>query len=137
MEEVVIYTDGASRGNPGKAGIGIVIYDSEKKTLLAEVAEYIGKTTNNVAEYKALIRALEEAKKLDCQRLRIYTDSDLLVKQFNGIYRVKHENLQPLFTQVKKLTQDFVQVQVTHVRREYNKEADKLANQGIDKSLLI
>lgn len=134
MEEVIIHTDGASRGNPGKAGIGVVIYDQNKKDVLAEVAEYIGETTNNVAEYKALIRALEEAEKLSCKRLNIYTDSDLLVKQFNGIYRVKHENLQPLFAQVKKLASSFEKVKVEHVRREYNKDADKLANQGVDKS---
>lgn len=134
MEEVIIHTDGASRGNPGKAGIGVIIYDQNKKDVLVEVAEYIGETTNNVAEYKALIRALEEATKLSCKRLNIYTDSDLLVKQFNGIYRVKHENLQPLFAQVKKLAGSFEKVKVEHVRREYNKDADKLANQGVDKS---
>jgi len=137
MEEVIIHTDGASRGNPGKAGIGVVIYDKDKKDVLVEIAEYIGETTNNVAEYKALIRALEEAQKLACKKISIYTDSDLLVKQFNGIYRVKHENLQPLFAQVKNLTGNFEQVKVEHVRREYNKEADKLANKGIDNARLI
>lgn len=131
MGRYTIFSDGASRGNPGEAGIGIVIYNENQEKVM-EVAEYIGIETNNVAEYTALIRGLEEASKLGVTEVEVFADSELMVKQMKGVYKVKNPGLQTLFQQAKKLTQNFNLFEITHVRREKNKEADKLANLGID-----
>jgi ribonuclease HI len=122
MSSVIIYSDGASKGNPGDAGIGIVISD-EKGKVLREVAEYIGKTTNNVAEYSALIRGLREAAELDATQIEIRTDSELLARQL----------LKPLFEEAISLLRVFERVSISHVVRGLNKRADELANEGVKK----
>lgn len=125
-----IYIDGAARGNPGPAGIGVVI-KSGGKTIL-EVSDYIGKTTNNVAEYLALIRGLEEALLLGAKEAECFSDSELLVKQIQGEYKVKNEGLSPLFHHLQSLMVKFKKFSITHKAREENKHADALANRGID-----
>lgn len=128
---VVIFTDGGSRGNPGPAGTGVVIKDQDGAILYA-VGEYIGETTNNVAEYKALIRALEQAVKLGATELQINMDSELIVKQMLGQYKIKEPGLQVLAAEVIKLKNNFANVSFKHIKREYNQEADKLVNQALD-----
>lgn len=125
-----IFIDGAARGNPGPAGIGVLIKNGSQTIL--EVSDFIGETTNNVAEYEALLRGLVEANKLNINQIEVISDSELLVKQIKGEYRVKNESLKPLFEQAQELIQLFSSFKITHVRREKNKAADKLANQGID-----
>jgi ribonuclease HI len=131
-KSLVAYVDGAARGNPGPAGIGVVLSDSEGN-VVKEVAEPLGRTTNNVAEYSALIRALEEARALGCSRISVYTDSELMARQISGQYRVKTEHLFPLYQRVTILLTYFERASVTHVRREQNKRADALSNIGADK----
>ncbi|MEO6796580.1 MAG: ribonuclease HI family protein [Candidatus Dormibacter sp.] len=130
-ESVVVHTDGASRGNPGPASIGIVIARTDGKVLL-ELGEALGTTTNNVAEYTAVIRALEQAVKLGAKRARVMMDSQLVVRQLNGSYRVKHAEMIPLYRRVLELIQRFEAVTFEHVPREENVEADRLANQALD-----
>ncbi|MBI5079029.1 ribonuclease HI family protein [Candidatus Saganbacteria bacterium] len=132
--KATIYTDGAARGNPGPAGIGIVIKKGHE-TLL-EAAAYIGKTTNNVAEYLALIRGLEEALLLRAEEVEVFADSELLVKQINGEYKVKNEGLIPLSHHARSLVAKFKRFSITHKAREENKRADALANRGIDEHSL-
>lgn len=129
-----IFSDGGARGNPGPAGAGAVIYDEDKK-IIAEISEYLGKMTNNQAEYTALILALEKAKELNAKELDCYLDSDLVVKQLKREYRVKDKKLEPLFVKVWNLTFSFEKVNFSHVMREKNKEADRLVNQAIDKAV--
>lgn len=128
--KVIIYSDGASKGNPGDAGIGVVISDEGGATL-REIADYIGKQTNNVAEYAALIRGLQEAADLGATQVEIRTDSELLARQLTGVYKVKAPNLKPLFEELISLLRVFERASVTHVMRELNKRADELANEGI------
>jgi len=125
------FTDGGARGNPGPAAIGVAIYDDQDQ-LVHEVSEYLGHQTNNFAEYTALVRALEEAKKLGADRLSCFLDSELVVKQLAGEYRVKNPDLRVLFEQAKKLACDFSRVTFEHVRREKNKAADRLVNEALD-----
>jgi ribonuclease HI len=131
---VHIYTDGAARGNPGPAGIGVVIKNENK--VLLEVADYIGKTTNNIAEYMALIRALEEAIDMGHKSVEAFADSELMVKQVNGEYKVKNEGLLPLYLHLRSLIKKFNHFSLTHTPRESNIHADKLANKGIDDATL-
>ncbi|NQU17711.1 MAG: ribonuclease HI family protein [Candidatus Saganbacteria bacterium] len=128
--KIQVFTDGAARGNPGPAGIGVAIKSKDKT--IKEVFDYIGETTNNVAEYTALLRGLEETLILEHKEAHFYSDSELLVKQITGEYRVKNEKLKPLFMNAKLLIKRFKKFSISHVRREQNKEADLLANQGID-----
>jgi ribonuclease HI len=128
--KVQIFTDGAARGNPGPAGIGVVIRN--EKEVLLEVADYIGKTTNNVAEYMALIRGLEEAIDMGQRSVEVFADSELIVRQVNGEYKVKNEGLAPLFYNVKSLIRKFSHFSITHIPREANEHADELSNKGID-----
>lgn len=132
MKAVTIYTDGASRGNPGDAGIGVVVA-AEDGTILREIGEYIGKTTNNVAEYSALIRGLREAIDLGADAINISTDSQLMVFQLTGIYKVKSPNLKPFYQEAINLLQRFRKVSISHVVRDLNKRADQLANEGVNK----
>lgn len=125
----IAFTDGASRGNPGHAGLGIVLY--ENKELKEQISEYLGKMTNNEAEYYALIRALERVKGLGESSLVVCSDSEFLVKQLRGEYKVKSEKIKPLYEKVKEL-QESIQLSLQWVPREENKEADSLANQAID-----
>ena len=125
------HVDGAARGNPGPAGIGVVIEDAEGN-VVKEVGEPLGRTTNNVAEYTAMVRALEEARGLGCDKIAVYTDSELMAHQLNGKYAVKAAHLIPLYQRVRLLLGQFDAASVTHVRREYNKRADALSNIGAD-----
>lgn len=132
MKKVIVYTDGGARGNPGPAGIGAVIYDLEKN-ILAEVSEYIGETTNNQAEYRAVIAAIKKARNLGVSEIDFFLDSELVVKQLNREYRVKNKDLAPLFVQIYNESLNFKKVTYTHIRREMNTEADKLANLAMDR----
>lgn len=129
--KLTIYTDGGARGNPGPAGIGAVLYD-EQKNIVAEISEYIGETTNNQAEYKAVVAAITKAKELGAEELDFYLDSELVVRQLNREYKVKSNGLAPLFVQVYNAILSFKKVTFSHVRREMNKEADRLVNLAID-----
>ena len=131
MNKLIIYTDGGARGNPGPAAIGAVICD-EKGTELSRISEYIGQTTNNQAEYKALITALENALKLESKDIICHLDSELVVRQLQGKYKVREEGLKPLASEVLRLTAKFDQVKFVHVPREKNKLADELVNKVLD-----
>jgi ribonuclease HI len=130
-KKLIIYCDGGSRGNPGPAGLGAVIYD-ENKNKLFEISEFLGVTTNNQAEYKGVLQAIKKAKELKAKDLSFYLDSELIVKQMNGQYRVKNKDLLPIYMEIRKYILDFQKVEFNHVRREYNKEADALANMAMD-----
>lgn len=126
-----LYTDGGSRGNPGPAGIGFVLtIDGEK----IEGSDFIGEATNNQAEYRALLAGLERAQQENVSELHVCMDSELIVKQVRGEYRVKHVDLKPLYEKVKLFLNQFAQVSFVHVRREKNKEADALVNKAIDRA---
>jgi ribonuclease HI len=126
--------DGAARGNPGEAGCGAVIYD-ETGTVRQALCRYLGKATNNVAEYEGLLLGLEAVLRLGGVRLRVESDSQLLVRQLNGLYRVKDEKLKPLHQRALGLLQRLERYRIIHVRREQNQQADRLANQAIDTAL--
>ncbi|GAH90280.1 unnamed protein product [marine sediment metagenome] len=128
---MVIYADGASRGNPGPAAIGAVIKD-ERGRLIASISQRIGKATNNQAEYRAIISALEEADRLGARQVDIKMDSELVVKQINGEYRVKKATLKPLYRQVKQRQGSLEGFTITHILRQQNIEADKLANKALN-----
>jgi ribonuclease HI len=129
-----LYSDGASRGNPGNGGGGAVLYD-ESGAVIATVKRYLGVCTNNEAEYRALMLGLEEALRRGIKNLKIFLDSELLVRQIEGIYRVKNQNLQGLMHEVRKLLSLLDTYNVEHVAREKNKMADSLANEAIDEAL--
>jgi len=129
-DAAVIHIDGASRGNPGEAAYAVVIALPGRAPI--EESGVLGKETNNVAEYTALLKALEKAKHLGLKRLRIHSDSELLVKQVNGEYRVKNDDLKWLYDEARGLIKDFASVTLTHVRREQNKRADELCNIALD-----
>lgn len=124
-----LYTDGGARGNPGPAGIGVVLKVKSKKS---KVKKYIGKATNNQAEYQALLAGLELAQSNGVDELKVFMDSELIVKQMQGEYRVKNPDLKPLFAQALALTNKFISVSWHHIPREKNKAADKLVNEAID-----
>jgi len=123
--------DGGSRGNPGPAAYGVVIRDGSGE-LVAKLKKYIGRMSNNVAEYYGLIAALDYAQSHKIRALRVESDSELLVKQMRGQYKVKSADLQPLFERAKKMTQGFESFRIDHVYREQNREADALANEALD-----
>ena len=129
--KVVLYTDGASRGNPGPASIGAVLYD-EEDAIVVTVSEEIGTATNNVAEYSAVIAGLEVAAQLGADEVELRSDSLLLVRQISGEYRVKAAGLKPLHARVRALLSEFASVEVNHVPREQNEVADALANAALD-----
>jgi ribonuclease HI len=129
--EAVLWTDGAARGNPGPAGIGAILKSPSGEVLFTG-SEYLGHTTNNVAEYKAVLLGLQGALAQGIRKVEVRADSELLIKQLRGEYRVKSPGLKPLFDEARKLLARFASVKLTHVRRELNGEADRLANQGID-----
>ena len=131
--EWLLMVDGASRGNPGEAGCGAVIYDPEGATA-RELSRYLGKATNNVAKYAGLLMGLEEAIKLGVKRLRVESDSELLVRQLNGIYKVREPRLIELHKRAQELLRRFESHRIRHVPREQNRVADKLANRGIDEA---
>jgi len=127
---VRLFTDGGARGNPGPAAIGGVLYQGSKK--INTFSEYIGETTNNQAEYQALIKGLKLALASDIQELTCYLDSELVVKQLNKEYKVKDVGLSKLFVKAWNLVIKFKKISFHHVRRELNKEADALVNQALD-----
>ena len=131
--KLTIYTDGGARGNPGPAGIGVVILD-EQGNAVAKISKYIGEATNNQAEYKALIAGLAKAKELGAREILVFLDSELAVKQLNREYRVKDKDLAPLFVQVYNISLGFKKIVFKHVSREKNKPADKLVNLALDKA---
>ena len=134
FQKVIMYTDGGARGNPGKAAVGVVIEPIGK-----EFSATIGEATNNIAEYRALIfglQKLEEAcgrEKSKALEVEVRSDSELMVKQLNGVYRVKDEKLQPLFVKARELASVFKKVIFTSIPREKNKRADALVNEALDK----
>lgn len=124
------YVDGASRGNPGKAGAGVWIEGDPPNELTC----YLGEATNNEAEYQALLVALKEAHRRGVAGVQIYSDSELLVRQVQGGYQIRSEKLRPLYEQVKDLIERFAEFEIQHVPREKNREADRLANKAIDQA---
>jgi ribonuclease HI len=133
-KEWLLMVDGAARGNPGDAGCGAAIYD-ENGSLVKELSRYLGRATNNVAEYEGLLMGLEALRQLGQKNIVVQSDSQLMVRQLNGEYRVKDEKLKTLFDQGKHLLRQFDSYRILHVRREMNKLADRLANLGIDQAL--
>jgi len=131
QEPFVLHSDGAARGNPGPAGAGAVLYDPDGREV-ARLHRYLGETTNNVAEYQALLLGLEAALARGVTHLAVRLDSELIVRQLQGAYRVKAPHLKPLFQQARDLLGRFQGVEVAHVPRAQNAVADKLANQAID-----
>lgn len=131
MKSLSIYCDGAARGNPGPAGAGAVLLN-EDGSIVSEISEYLGETTNNQAEYRALILAIEEAIKHKAASLIIFMDSELAVNQIKGTYRVKNDGLKELFKMVSQKLKSFESFTIKHIPREQNKEADRLANRAID-----
>ena len=125
--------DGGSRGNPGPAAYGVVVRDPRGE-IVARLKKYIGNNTNNVAEYFGLIAALDYAQNHGIRALRVESDSELMVKQMRGQYKVKSEELRPLFERAKKMSQTFESFRINHVYREQNKEADALVNQALDET---
>ena len=129
---VLAYTDGASRGNPGQSGIGVVLKDEEGNTL-ASHHDFIGTTTNNVAEYKALLHCLKMALETKCTRLVVHSDSELMVRQLQGRYKVKDKGLRAHFDEARRMLSSApFKFEIRHVAREENRQADELANKGID-----
>ncbi len=130
--KVVIEADGGSRGNPGPAGYGAVVYTEDRATVLAESKQAIGHATNNVAEYRGLIAGLEDAVKLDAAEVEVFMDSKLVVEQMAGRWKVKHPGLIELHTQARKLAARFDRISYAWIPRERNKHADRLANEAMD-----
>jgi len=126
-----LYTDGAARGNPGPAGAGAVII-SPNGHIVAKVGKYLGETTNNVAEYTGLIMGLKRAKAMGLRELEVFADSELVVKQLNGEYQVKADHLRPLFEEAQALLKGFPEIEVRHISREENTQADEMSNRAID-----
>lgn len=126
-----LFSDGGARGNPGPAAIGAVLYQDDEE--LATVSEYIGETTNNQAEYRAILAGVELALEKGVKELECFLDSELIVEQLNQRYKVKDKELAKLFVKVWNLTLKFDKISFTHVRREGNKRADQLVNQALDK----
>jgi ribonuclease HI len=133
MNELEIYIDGASKGNPGPSGIGVVI--TRGRQTIENISSYIGNTTNNIAEYTALLHALRKASELKAEALKINTDSQLLYKQVCKLYKIKNANIQELYSQVQALISGFKQVSIREIPREQNCGADKLATRAIREEL--
>ena len=133
MNSLKIYIDGASKGNPGPSGIGVIIYDGQE--VIKNISTYIGNATNNVAEYTALVYALQEALKLKAQILEINTDSQLLSRQLTKVYKIKSPNLVGLYNQALRSLLAFKRVLINSIPRENNKGADKLATEAIKAQL--
>lgn len=131
---IVVNVDGASKGNPGESGIGVAIFDKDLN-LIDEACDYLGVATNNVAEYKALILGIKLSTKYNAKRVLFKADSELMVKQIKGEYRVKNAQLKLLFTEAQGLLKKLPNWKIMHVPREENKEADLLANKGVEMSI--
>jgi ribonuclease HI len=133
-DRLILYIDGASRGNPGRAGAGIWITNREREKI-SEVSRYLGHKTNNEAEYWALLLGLREAKRLGGEALQIFTDSELVARQIKGVYRVKDLKLKALHKTVIENLKTFSSFEIGSIPREENKEADRLANQAIQRRI--
>ena len=129
--KLVLHVDGGSRGNPGPAAIGVVVSAPDGE-VVDEVAETIGVATNNVAEYKAVLRALERARELGADEVEVVNDSELVAKQLNGQYKVKHPAMRPLFLEAQAALRQFAKAEIRTVRREHNAHADSLVNAALD-----
>ncbi|MCE9568328.1 MAG: ribonuclease HI family protein [Planctomycetes bacterium] len=129
-DTATMHIDGASRGNPGPASYAVVL--ARPGLPVVEEADVIGKATNNVAEYTALVQGLELAAELGVKKLSVFSDSELMVKQMNGEYKVKHPDMLPLYQEAKQLLVAFEKFTITHVRREQNKRADEIGNDALD-----
>lgn len=132
-KKLTIYTDGGSRGNPGPAACGFIIL-LNNSTQIAAKAHFLGKATNNIAEYTGILKSLQHAKEIQADEIQLFSDSELIVKQINGQYRVKNVDLKKYYDQIMVILSGFRSWQVTHVYREKNKEADALVNQALDNS---
>ncbi|TSC56417.1 MAG: ribonuclease H [Parcubacteria group bacterium Gr01-1014_18] len=132
---IIIYSDGGSRGNPGPAGIGAVLWNADKTKKLAQISKYIGETTNNQAEYRALDAALDRAKELGAKTIECYLDSQLVVRQLEGKYKVKEPGIAAIFPAIKFKLHSFGTHSCHDIRRELNKDADALVNEALDKKL--
>lgn len=130
-KKLIIYTDGGARGNPGPAGIGVVIFN-EKQDIVGQYKKYIGETTNNQAEYKAVVLGLEKAKEFDAEEVEVNLDSELVCSQINGVYKLKNKDFQDSFIKIYNLKQSFKKIEFKYIPREKNKLADSLANQAMD-----
>ena len=131
VKRVVIFTDGVAEPNPGPAAIGATIKDEQGK-LITSISQPIGRATNNQAEYRAVIAALESAISLGASQVDMYSDSELVVRQINGRYRVKNASLKPLYQKVKQLQNQLKGFTITHVPRQQNREADSLAGKALE-----
>jgi len=137
MKKLIIHSDGGARGNPGPAAIGVVI-ETDSNEVIEEVSEYIGESTNNIAEYTAVLRGLQVLKVRFGEETRDLEidwklDSELVVKQLAGEYKVKNPGLRNIFLEIQDLRAHFPKLSLSHVRREENKEADRLVNEALDK----
>lgn len=136
-EKIIIYTDGGSRGNPGQAGIGVVMAD-EKGNKIKEYSNFLGIKTNNEAEYEAVIFGLQKIKallgkeKIKSAEVEVRVDSELVVRQLGGVYKIENEKLAPLFLKIWNMKIDFGKLSFKHIPREQNKEADRLANEAMN-----
>ena len=128
--KVTLYVDGSCKGNPGEGGAGVVIKDEQGKTV-SHVKRYLGPVTNNIAEYQALIMGLQEAHTLGSREVEIYLDSELVVNQINGAYRVRDSTLKTLEEEVRRLLRPFARWVIRHIPREENQEADRLAREAV------
>jgi ribonuclease HI len=128
---MILFCDGASRGNPGPGAYGYVLYQNE--AVIFEDGQFLGEVTNNIAEYQGLIRGLEAALKHGATSIVVKSDSELMVRQLNGIYKVRTPHILVLFQQAKALLQNFKEIEILHIRREQNKRADALCNQALDR----
>jgi ribonuclease HI len=134
--KILLHIDGAAKGNPGPAAIGLIAFTPDGNELF-QLSQYIGEATNNVAEYTALIEGLKLSIKHDIETIRIASDSELMVRQLNGLYKVKKPHLKTLYEEALHLMQQFKQVKIFHVRREENTKADALANLAFKKQNLL
>jgi ribonuclease HI len=128
-----IYTDGGSRGNPGPGAIGVVI-KNEDDEIIYEMAKYLGRCTNNEAEYLAVFHALKAATARDIKKILLHVDSELIAKQLLGEYKVKNKRLRKIFLKIKELENNFLEIKYKQIRRERNKNADALVNEALDKN---
>ncbi len=135
MTRAVLRSDGGARGNPGPAGAGFVI--ETDGTIICRGGRFLGSTTNNVAEYEAMIWGLENVRALGFSAVDVYADSELMVKQLNGVYRVKNEGLKPLYRRATQLLDELSSYSVNHVRREDNADADAMANAAMDERATV
>ena len=131
--KLILYSDGGARGNPGPAAYGVAVYNAGG-ALLEKLKKYLGELTNNQAEYEGVIAGLSKASELQATEIDFYLDSELIVKQLKGEYKIKNEGLQPLAAKVLALTNKFSRVNFYHVRREKNQLADELVNEALDEA---